>query len=107
MPLQRRIPKFGFKNPFRTEYSAVNIARLSQLVEEGRLGKNDEVTPSVLAGLGVVGKKDLVKILGGGEIAAPLKVSAHAFSASARSKIEAAGGTATVVSDRSEESAAG
>jgi len=107
MPLQRRIPKFGFKNPFRTEYSAVNVSRLAALVEAGRLSENDEVTPEILARFGVVGKNDLVKVLGSGEIPVPLKVSAHAFSAAARSKIEAAGGTATEVSGHSQDTAAG
>ena len=97
MPLQRRLPKFGFKNRFRTEYRGVNLTRLSRLVEEGVIDSNTAVTPQVLVEAGVARKADLVKILGGGELAAGLKVSAHAFSASARQKIEAAGGTATVI----------
>ena len=97
MPLQRRIPKFGFKNRFRTEYSAVNVARLAELASSGKIDTAQEITPEVLRGVGLVGKNDLVKILGGGEIDAALKVSANAFSASAIKKIEAAGGTATVL----------
>src|SRR5690606_5189892 len=90
MPLQRRLPKFGFKSPNRVEYRAVNVSRLARLVEEGYLDPAQPVTPEALAGASVVGKKDLVKILGSGEIGVALNVSAHAFSASARQKIEAA-----------------
>ncbi len=97
MPLQRRVPKYGFTNRFRKEYSAVNVSRLEKLVEDGKLKKAAEVTPEVLAQLGVVGRKDLVKILGGGTIATALQVSAHAFSGAGRKKIEDAGGSATVI----------
>jgi large subunit ribosomal protein L15 len=97
MPLQRRVPKFGFKNPFRVEYAPVNLSRLSALLEEGRLKADQTVSPALLAQLGLVGKKDLVKILGDGSLSQGLTVEAHAFSKSAREKIEAAGGTATVV----------
>ena len=97
MPLQRRIPKFGFKNRFRTEYHPVNVAWLQQLVDEGRLDANQPVTPEALEAAGAVRKSDLVKVLGGGELTAALQVSAHAFSASAKEKIEAAGGSATVL----------
>ncbi len=96
MPLQRRVPKFGFSNPFRKSYSAVNVSTLERLVSDGRLKKGDEVSPQTLASLGVVGSKDLVKILGGGELTTSLQVSAHAFSASGRKKIEDAGGSASV-----------
>ena len=97
MPLQRRIPKFGFKNRFRTEYSAVNVARLAELASSGKIDSSQEITPEVLRGVGLLGKNDLVKILGGGEIDTALKVSANGFSASAVKKIEAAGGTTTVL----------
>ena len=97
MPLQRRVPKFGFSNPFRKVYSAVNVSTLDKLVADGRLKAGDEVTPATLAGLGVVGAKDLVKILGGGDLGTALKVSAHAFSGSGRKKIEDAGGSASVI----------
>ncbi len=97
MPLQRRLPKFGFKNPFRVEYEGVNLARIATLVENGKLDVSLEITPEVLHGCGLVGKKALVKILGGGELSVALKVSANGFSASAKQKIEAAGGTATVL----------
>ncbi len=97
MPLQRRVPKYGFKNPFRVEYAAVNLARLSTLVEDGRIEKDATVTPASLHGLGLVGKRDRVKILGDGELSAALTIEAHAFSKSAQEKIEAAGGTARIV----------
>ncbi len=97
MPLQRRIPKYGFKNKFRTEYRPVNLSRLAQLLEEGAIDSGTEVTPDVLVEAGVAGKGDLVKILGSGELATGLTVRAHAFSASARKKIEEAGGTVTVI----------
>lgn len=97
MPLQRRVPKYGFKNPFRTEYRPVNVAKLNELVSEGNIDAKKPVTPEVLAGVGLVRAKDLVKILGGGEIESALNVTAHAFSASAKKKIEAAGGSVTVL----------
>ncbi len=97
MPLQRRVPKFGFKNRFRTEYRPVNLSRLAQLIEAGRLDPAQEITPERLVAVGVVRKSDLVKVLGGGALPVAVKVSAHAFSAAAKEKIEAAGGTATVL----------
>lgn len=97
MPLQRRVPKFGFKNPFRTEYRAVNLSRLAQLIEAGRLDPAEEITPERLVAVGAARKSDRVKILGSGTVTVALKVTAHAFSASAKEKIEAAGGTATVL----------
>lgn len=97
MPLQRRVPKFGFKNRNRVEYAAINLGRLSRLLEEGRLSEGDAVTPETLVTLGLTDKRDRVKILGDGDLSAKLDVSAHAFSASAQSKIEAAGGSVSVV----------
>ena len=97
MPLQRRVPKFGFRNRFRTEYRAVNLSRLERLVADGVIDASSEVTPEVLVDAGVARESDLVKILGSGELTKALNVSAHAFSASAQKKIEDAGGTATVV----------
>jgi large subunit ribosomal protein L15 len=91
MPFHMRVPKLkGFTNPFRTEYQVVNLDKLSALFPDG-----GEVTPEVLAERGAVRKGQLVKILGTGEISAALTVTAHAFSATARQKIAAAGGTAT------------
>ncbi len=97
MPLQRRIPKFGFKNRFRVEYKPVNIGRIARLVEDGKVDASKPITPTVLVQVGLVQKADLVKILGTGEISQAVTVTAHAFSESARRKIEAAGGSATVV----------
>ena len=96
MPLQRRIPKFGFKNPFRKEYRIINVSRLAELVAAGRLEASAAITPVGLVEAGLAGKADRIKILGGGELGVALDVTAHAFSKSARQKIEEAGGQATV-----------
>ena len=97
MPIQRRLPKYGFKNRNRVAYDPVNLSRLAALIEEGRVADGAEITPQTLRDLGVGGKNGRYKILGDGEISGKLSVSAHAFSKSAREKIEAAGGTVTVV----------
>ena len=98
MPLQRRVPKFGFTNYNRVEYLGVNVSRLQELVEHGII-TDGVVTPDVLYNVGVVSRRrSLVKILGNGEISTKLEISAHAFSATAKEKIEAAGGTVTTVS---------
>ena len=94
MPLQRRVPKFGFKNPTRVEYKAVNVSSLQALAEQ--LGKAEIGLDDIkLAGL--ADSKELVKVLGNGDITAAVTVTADAFSASAISKIEAAGGQAIVI----------
>ncbi|MEJ6796147.1 MAG: 50S ribosomal protein L15 [Flavobacteriales bacterium] len=90
MPLQRRVPKFGFKNRNRVEYKAVNLDNLQKLVD---VSKITEITPDVIVENGLANKKDLVKILGRGEFSAKVKISAHKFSESATSAIEAAGGS--------------
>ena len=91
MPFHMRVPKLkGFTNPFRTEYQVVNLDKLATLFPDG-----GDVDPDVLVERGAVRKGQLVKILGTGEISAALSVRAHAFSGSARTKITAAGGTAT------------
>lgn len=97
MPLQRRVPKFGFKNRFRVEYQPVNLGRLDRLVSEGRIDAAEAVTPETLVAVGQAQKDDRIKILGSGDITQALNISAHAFSSSARSKIEAAGGSVTVI----------
>ena len=94
MPIQRRLPKFGFKNPTRVEYQAVNLSALQTLSE--KLNKL-EFNVEDLKAAGLAGKNDLVKILGTGEIKAAVVVTADAFSKSAIAKIEAAGGKATVI----------
>ena len=95
MPLQRRVPKYGFKNVNRKEYAGVNIDTLQEYVDAGRI--KDEVTLDVLIENRLVGKNDLVKILGRGELKAKLKVSAHKFTASAKQAVEAAGGEAVTL----------
>ncbi len=94
MPIQRRVPKFGFKNPTRVEYTAVNVSALQALSE--RIGKT-EIGLDEIKLAGLAGPKELVKVLGNGEISAALTVTADAFSSSAVSKIEAAGGKAIVI----------
>jgi large subunit ribosomal protein L15 len=96
MPLQRRIPKVGFKSPFKVQYQVVNLSDLEKLHKDGRL-TDEAVGPDVLVNTGIVRKKNPVKVLGNGSITVALKVSAHAFSKSAREKITAAGGTFTIV----------
>jgi large subunit ribosomal protein L15 len=94
MPLQRRVPKFGFKNPNRVEYKAINLDTIQQLAE---LSKEKSITLELLIANGLVGKKDLVKVLGRGEIKAKVEVSAHKFSTKASESIEKAGGKAVTV----------
>ncbi|NHA07964.1 50S ribosomal protein L15 [Mucilaginibacter sp. HC2] len=90
MPLQRRVPKVGFKNPNRVEYTGVNLDVLQGLVEKFSLASVDFDT---LKEHGLVSRNDLVKILGRGELKAKLEVKAHAFTATAQKAIEAVGGT--------------
>lgn len=97
MPIQRRLPKYGFNSPFRKENRIVNVGRLAEMVADGRLDAKDEITPEVLSDAGAVRKPERVKVLGKGEISEALDVSAHAFSDSAKEKIEAAGGSVTVL----------
>lgn len=92
MPLQRRVPKFGFKNINRKEYRGINLDKLQDLVDNA--GIKNEITVDTLIENGFAHKNDLVKILGNGELKASLKVTAHKFSASAKAAIEAAGGEA-------------
>ena len=92
MPLQRRVPKFGFTNINRKNYQGINLEKLQELVDNKII--TDEVSLDILIENGLVGKNDLVKILGNGELKASLKVSVHKFIASAKAAIEAAGGEA-------------
>jgi large subunit ribosomal protein L15 len=92
MPIQRRLPKFGFKNRFRVEYKAVNLDAIQELSEKL---KKDVIDFQLMVDNGVVRKKDLVKVLGGGELKNKVDVSAHAFSASAIEAIEKTGGKVT------------
>jgi len=101
MPLQRRLPKFGFKNPFRVPYKVVNLYKLQELADSKDV---KEITPEFLRENGLASNKDIIKILGTvdtqSEDVKPLpalSVSAHAFSNSAKSAIEAAGGSVTIL----------
>lgn len=92
MPLQRRVPKFGFKNPNRVEYKGVNLDAIQGLVEKTKTAKVDK---ELLIANGLVGKKSLVKILGRGELTSKVDIIADKFSKSAMEAIQKAGGTAT------------
>ena len=94
MPLHRRLPKLkGFSNArFKTTYQVVNTGRLTELFPSG-----GDVTPETLAANGAVRRGELVKVLGDGDVTVALRVSAHAVSESARQKIEAAGGTVSLL----------
>ena len=94
MPIQRRVPKFVFKNPTRIEYKAVNVAAIQALAEQ--LGRA-EIGVEDIKAAGLADAKELVKVLGNGEITAAVTVTADAFSASAVSKIETAGGKTIVI----------
>lgn len=93
MPIQRRMPKFGFKNPTRVEYKAVNLCDIEAIAAQSGLS---EIGVAEIKAAGYAAKNDLVKVLGNGEIKAAVTVTADAFSKSAISKIEAAGGKAVV-----------
>jgi large subunit ribosomal protein L15 len=94
MPLYRRVPKSGFKNINRIEYSGINVDILQKLADSKGLTSID---PGILYENGLLGKKDLLKILGRGELKVKLDVTAHAFSAKAIQAIESVGGTATKI----------
>ena len=94
MPIQRRLPKFGFKNPTRVEYKAINISDIQALAEAANLA---EINIEDIRSAGLATKNELVKVLGNGEITAAVTVTADAFSKSAIAKIEAAGGKAIVI----------
>ena len=96
MPLQRRIPKFGFKNNNRIENKPINLDTLQKLVDDQKV---KEVTPDILLSNGLIGKGDIVKILGRGELSAKLNVSAHKFSKRALEGIENVGGKAIVLEE--------
>lgn len=90
MPLQRRVPKFGFNNPNKEVFKPINLYTLAQLAEDHKLSS---IKVADLLEHGLVGKNDKVKVLGSGELKSGLTVEAHAFSASASEAIEKAGGT--------------
>jgi len=95
MPLQRRVPKFGFTNINRKEYVGVNLHKLQELVDNNKI--TDAITLDVLVENRLARKNDLVKILGNGELKAKLNVTVHKFTATAKAAIENAGGTAETV----------
>jgi large subunit ribosomal protein L15 len=94
MPLQRRIPKYGFKNISRKEYKGINLDKLQQLAEKNKTGSVDIQT---IIDAGLASKNDLIKILGNGQLKVKLDVKAHAFSKSAIAAIEALQGTVTKI----------
>ena len=92
MPLIRRLPKFGFTNPFRAEYTIINVKSFEQWTGAGT------ITPQALVDAGLVKRKHLpIKILGNGDLSKPLVIQAHKFSKSAQAKIQAAGGRVEVI----------
>jgi large subunit ribosomal protein L15 len=91
MPLYRRIPKFGFKNMNRVEYAPINLDKLQELAEKGIT----KIDSQILRDNGLIGKKDLVKILGRGEIKIAMEIKADKFSEAAQKAIEAVGGSIT------------
>ena len=95
MPLQRRVPKFGFTNINRKEYQGINLDTLQQMVDDKKI--KGTVDLDTFAAFRLAGKNELVKILGRGELKTKLKVSAHKFTASAKAAIEAAGGEAVTL----------
>ena len=96
MPLQRRLPKFGFKNINRVEYRAINISTLQALVDEGKV-TDGVITLDVLIQNGLASKNDLVKVLGQGELTASLNVTVHKYSKSAAEAIANANGQANTL----------
>ncbi len=93
MPLQRRVPKFGFKNNNRVEMKPINLDTLQELADAKKI---NVITPEVLNENGLIGKGDIVKVLGRGELSVKLNVTAHKFSKTAQEAIEKAGGTVTI-----------
>ncbi len=95
MPLQRKVPKWGFNNKFRKEYVAVNTGTIQLFVEHGKL--EDSISLEDLRNAGLAGKNDLVKLLGDGDIEASIDIEVHNASKSAQEKVEEAGGNITFV----------
>jgi large subunit ribosomal protein L15 len=94
MPLQRRVPKFGFKNINRVEYKAINLDIIQALIERKNV---TEISPEVLRDNGLISRNDLVKILGRGELKSKVNVTAHKFSSSAKAVIEGQGGVCSEI----------
>lgn len=94
MPLQRRVPKFGFKNNNKIYFKAVNLDVLEGVAEKT---KSNAISHQLMVDNGIIGKNDKIKVLGRGELKSKISVQAHAFSATAAKAIESAGGTATTI----------
>lgn len=94
MPLQRRVPKYGFKNINRVEYKAINLDIIQTLIDKKKV---KEITPEILKDNGLLSNNELVKILGRGELKSQINVSAHKFSATAKSAIEGQGGNCSEI----------
>ena len=94
-PLQRRVPKFGFTNPNRKEYLGINLDRLQEVITNKKI--KGSITKEVLVANGMAYKKDLIKILGRGELTSKIDITVDAYSASAKAAIEKAGGTTNVI----------
>ena len=94
MPLQRRVPKFGFKNINRVEYKAINLDIIQSLIDRKKV---KEITPEILQDNGLVSRNELVKILGRGELKSKIDVTAHKFSATAKAAIEGQGGNCSEI----------
>jgi large subunit ribosomal protein L15 len=99
MPLQRRVPKFGFKNLFRKEFHGINLDTLQTLADNNKLTSVDF---DALVKNGLASKHDRIKILGRGELKSKLDIKVHAYSASAKAAIEAKGGTAAIIGEEKE-----
>ena len=99
MPLQRRVPKFGFKNINRVEYKGINLDTLQIIVEKNKL---KAINPKTIVENGLANKKDLIKILGRGELKTKVDITAHGFSAKAKSTIEELGGKAELIEQKKE-----
>lgn len=95
MPLQRRLPKFGFKNPTHKSYISLNLDIINEFIERGKL--NDTISLNDLITAGLVGKNELIKVLGRGEVDKAYTIEAHGFSKTAIEKIEKAGGSTTKI----------
>jgi large subunit ribosomal protein L15 len=95
MPLQRRVPKFGFKNPGKVTFKVLNLDDLQKLADDNKISNLDL---AFFQGHGLISKKDKVKVLGRGELSANVSVTAHAFSDTAKANIEKAGGSTNLVS---------
>lgn len=96
MPINRRLPKFGFFNRFRVDYQVINVGDIQKMIDDKKL-ESEKINPEILFKAGVLSKKSKpVKILGDGLLKIPVNIVAHSFSNSAKQKIESAGGTVTI-----------